>query len=265
MKAKAYINGLLLSFQFFSVLPIHRELPVDARHLQATLRVFPLFGLVKGLLYGGVFWLLLEWSPLSPLGDAFLLWLLPIIWTGGLHLDGWIDTSDAFFSYRDVKRRLDILNDPRVGAFGVLSLIVLLAARFLFLYEITKFGHSLLATFFVLIPFYSQMVTGLLLNSVTPAKKEGIAYFFQQGKDARLFVCYSFWVTGAGVLFFFISGGINVFLLFTAAAAMFFVFARRGALKHFGGISGDLLGAGLEGAELLLWMILWLLVSIGMA
>ncbi|MFK2826115.1 adenosylcobinamide-GDP ribazoletransferase [Bacillus sp. B190/17] len=264
MNWKMYANGFLLSLQFFSLVPVNRELPIDARHLRACLRVFPLFGLVKGLLYGGVFWLLLELSPLSPLANAFLLWLLPIIWTGGLHLDGWIDTSDAFFSYRDVKRRLEILTDPRVGAFGVLSLIVLLASRFLFLYEIVLFGNSQLAIFVGLIPFYSQMITGLLLNGVKPAKEEGIAYFFQQGKDRRLAVRYGIWILAIGLVTFTMMGGIQTFLTLAAAAGLFFLFARRGALKHFGGITGDLLGASLEGAELLLWMILWLLVSIVM-
>lgn len=265
MKLKAYTNGFLLNMQFFSAVPIHRELPVDARHLQAALRMFPLLGLVKGFVFGSVFWLLLEWSPLSPLGNAFLFWLLPIIWTGGLHLDGWIDTSDAFFSYRDIDRRLEILKDPRVGAFGVLSLIVLLAARFLFLYEIFLLGNAVFVPLIVLVPFYSQMITGLLLNGVKPAKEEGIAYFFQQGKDNRLAVVYSFWAVVAGLIFVLITGSIAMFLLLTAMAYLFFLFARRGALKHFGGITGDLLGASLEGAEVLLWMILWLLASIGMA
>ena len=265
MRWKTYMNGFLLNVQFFSAVPIHRELPVDPRHLRAALQMFPLFGLVKGLIYSSIFWLLLEWSPLSPLGNAFLFWLLPIIWTGGLHLDGWIDTSDAFFSYRDINRRLEILKDPRVGAFGVLSLIVLLASRFLFLYEIFLFGNSQLVFLIVLIPLYSQMITGLLLNGVKPAKEEGIAYFFQQGKDQRLAVHYGFWLAMAGLFFIFITGGMFVFLLLTIIAALFFLFARRGAIKHFSGITGDLLGASLEGAELLLWMILWLLVSIGTA
>ncbi|OCA82798.1 adenosylcobinamide-GDP ribazoletransferase [Pseudobacillus wudalianchiensis] len=265
MQLKMYVNGFLLNVQFFSAVPIHKELPVDPHHLRAALRVFPLFGLVKGLIYGSVFWMLLEWSPLSSLGNAFLFWLLLIIWTGGLHLDGWIDTSDAFFSYRDINRRLEILKDPRVGAFGVLSLIVLLASRFLFIYEIFLFGDSALALLIVLLPFYSQLMTGLSLNSVKPAKQEGIAYFFQQGKDARLVVYYGFWLMGSGLLFFFISGSLFLFLILTMIAVWFFWFARWGALKHFGGITGDILGASLEGAELLLWMTLWLLVSIGMA
>ncbi|WP_338753293.1 adenosylcobinamide-GDP ribazoletransferase [Bacillus sp. FJAT-52991] len=264
MKWKTYSNGLLLSFQFFTIVPIHRELPMDAAHLRAVLRMFPLFGLIRGLLYGGVFWALIEWSPLSDLGNAFLLWLLPIIWTGGLHLDGWIDTSDAFFSYRDRERRLEILKDSRVGAFGVLSLIILLAARFLFFYEIIAFGNSQLAFVVCLIPFYSQMTMGLLLNSTPPAKEEGLAYYFQKGKDSALLIRYSVWLIVIGAAIVLMSHALLPFLIFTAVTAVFFNFVRRSTMKHFGGITGDLLGASLEGVESILWMTLWLLVSIGM-
>ncbi|WP_203363904.1 adenosylcobinamide-GDP ribazoletransferase [Bacillus sp. REN10] len=264
MKWKTYINGLLLSFQFFTIVPIHRALPMDAVHLRAVLRMFPLFGLIRGLLYASVFFVLIEWSPLSTLGNAFLFWLLPIVWTGALHLDGWIDTSDAFFSYRDRERRLEILKDSRVGAFGVLSLIVLLAARFLFFYEIIAAGRSELAWFVAFIPFYSQMTMGLLLNGVPPAKKEGLAYYFQQGKDATIGLRYSVWLTVISAIVIWFGGDLALFLIFLIVTGLFFAFARRGTMKHFGGITGDVLGASLEGVETALWMTLWLLVSIGM-
>ncbi|KKB36026.1 adenosylcobinamide-GDP ribazoletransferase [Bacillus thermotolerans] len=265
MKANIYVKSLLICFQFFSVVPIRRNLPMDTRHLQVMLRLFPLYGLLKGFLYGGVFWLVLEWSPLTPLGNAFFLWLVPIIWTGGLHLDGWIDASDAFFSYRDRDRRLDILKDSRVGAFGVLSLIILLAARFLFVYEIAAFGSSMLALFVILIPFYSQLLIGLLLNHVPPARKEGLAFFFQKGKQASLPVSYTLWLALAGLCLAFSAGFPVLFLLMGIAAGGFYILARKVIQKSFGGITGDLLGASLEGVETVLWMILWLLVSIGMA
>jgi adenosylcobinamide-GDP ribazoletransferase len=234
---------------------------MDAVHLRATLRIFPLFGLLKGLVYGGVFWVLLEWSPLSVLGIAFLLWLLPILWTGGLHLDGWMDASDAFFSYRDLERRLEILKDPRIGAFGVLSLIVLLAARFVFVYEVVAYGDSQLAFLIGMIPFFSQLLIGLLLNYVPPAKKEGLGYYFQQGKDRLLAVSYILWIIALGTAIWLgIRESMFVFLIFTVAAWLFYLIARSRIIKNFGGITGDLLGASLEGAELLLWMTLWLSV-----
>src|SRR5699024_12580886 len=79
---------------------------------------------------------LTEYTLLSYLVITIIFITFTIILTGGIHLDGWIDASDAFFSYRDVKKRLQIMEDLRVGAFGVLGLLFLLSFNFLFIFEI---------------------------------------------------------------------------------------------------------------------------------
>ena len=56
---------------------------------------------------------LFNWTPFSPLAAAFFVWLALIVLTGGIHLDGWMDASDAFFSYRDKQKRLEIMKDPQ--------------------------------------------------------------------------------------------------------------------------------------------------------
>src|SRR5699024_12376068 len=80
-----------------------------------------------------------------------------IILTVGIHLDGWIDASDVFFSYRDVKKRLQIMEDPRVGAFGVLGLLFLLSFKFLFIFEIVANYQSYFFIYVVFISFFSRM------------------------------------------------------------------------------------------------------------
>ncbi|MBM7649550.1 adenosylcobinamide-GDP ribazoletransferase [Bacillus ectoiniformans] len=265
MKGNSYINGLLLNFQFFTVVPIRQSLPMEPVQLRAALRLFPLLGLVKGCIYASAFWGLLEWTALSAVSTAFVLWLLPILMTGGLHLDGWMDASDAFFSYRDRERRLEIMQDPRIGAFGVLSVIILLAARYVFIYEIVSFGESSLALLIMAIPFLSQMVMGILLNGLPSAKKNGLAHFFQKGRDRFLGYSYSMWLAAGGLLYWVSSGTFILYCLFLLVMWLYYLYVRSSIMKHFGGITGDLLGAGLEGAETILWMTVWLLVSTVMA
>ena len=103
---------------------------MEKKYIHRSIQTFPLVGLLLGLIMGGVLYALAEWTPFSVLATAFILWLLTILLTGGLHLDGWIDASDAFFSYQDQARRLEIMKDSRTGAFGVISVIVLLGTRF---------------------------------------------------------------------------------------------------------------------------------------
>jgi adenosylcobinamide-GDP ribazoletransferase len=130
------IKGLIMCIQFFTSIPIPYEVPMDRRHMNMAIKMFPVLGLLQGLLYSALMYVLFEGTPLSALAIAFIIWLALIVITGGIHLDGWMDSSDAFFSYRDKSKRLEIMKDPRIGAFGVLSVIVILSARFLFVYEI---------------------------------------------------------------------------------------------------------------------------------
>lgn len=255
MKAYLYAAGIII--QFFTVVPLHKTLPMKKAELRAVLHLFPLLGLAKGSLYAGVFWILLEGNlPFSALAAAFIVWLLPIAFTGGLHLDGWMDWADAHFSFRDKERRLTILSDPRAGAFGVLALVLLLSAKFLFIYETVAAGSSN-TMFILLIPFLAQILTGLFLQYVPPAKEEGLAYFFQKGHSKSLPYIYAVFIIAVGSMY----SMYPLFWMMLGCSGLYFVLIKKGMQKEFGGVTGDLLGAAQEGAELFLWMIVWLLVS----
>src|SRR5690554_5119672 len=127
-----FIKGFLLNLQFFTAIPINMEIPMDKKQLRSSIQTIPLLGLFQGIVYSSLLYVLIHWTPFSYIAIAFLVWLLTIILTGGLHLDGWMDTWDAYFSYKDKEKRLKIMSDPHIGAFGVLSIIILLSARFLF-------------------------------------------------------------------------------------------------------------------------------------
>ena len=119
--------------------------------------------------------------------QLFLFGFHLFVLTGGIHLDGWMDASDAFFSYRDRQKRLEIMKDPRVGAFGVLSVMVLLSARFLFIYEISLRAFDATFVLIVLIPFLSKSVMGILLIKVRAAKEEGLGTLFKQAATRHTF------------------------------------------------------------------------------
>ena len=72
---------------------------------------------------------------------AFSIVLLGILLSGGLHMDGFIDTSDAFFSYKDRMKRFEILDDPRVGAFGVMAVVLLIVGKVIIVSEVLVWNH----------------------------------------------------------------------------------------------------------------------------
>ena len=162
-----------MSIQFFTSIPIPYEVPMDRVHIEKAIKTFPLLGLLQGIFYTFLLYGLVQWTPFSSLAVAFFVWLALIFLTGGLHLDGWMDASDAFFSYRDRQKRLEIMKDPRIGAFGALSVIVLLSARFLFIYEIRLRAVDSTYILIVLDSFLEQKCDGDSFNKSAGSKRGG--------------------------------------------------------------------------------------------
>ncbi|WP_156289606.1 adenosylcobinamide-GDP ribazoletransferase [Oceanobacillus salinisoli] len=254
------IRGFLISLQFLTALPINMSLPMDKTHIEKSIQSFPLLGLLQGALYTSLLYVLIEWTPFSSVAIAFMIWLCTIIITGGIHLDGWMDASDAFFSYQDKGKRLEIMKDPRTGAFGVLSVLILLGSRFLFIYEIIGFVSGLSFYLIIFIPFLSKVVMGTVLLRVPAAKKDGLASFFKKAGNSSTLKIYPVYLVAllsfiAFIDIHFILPALTIVVV--ALGCSFFI--QKKSVTWFGGITGDVLGASTEGTENILWMTLWLL------
>jgi adenosylcobinamide-GDP ribazoletransferase len=260
-----FLKGFLLDLQFFTAIPIRFELPMDKPHLKSAVQAFPLVGLLQGGIYASLFYVLTEYTPFSTLAVAFLLWLMTILLTGGIHLDGWMDASDAYFSYGNQPKRLEIMKDPRTGAFGVISVIVLLSCRFLFIYEITENVQVVSYWMVAAIPLLSKSVMGVLLLTVKSAKNEGLGALFQSAAAKKVLWMYPVYLAVILSLMTFVDNGFMLLSILIMSAFISLLVCRRKAIKWFGGITGDVLGAAVEGTELFLWMTLWLLHYFAMA
>lgn len=84
---------------------------------------FPLIGLITGtLVYGWIYAGEILYVP--DISRTLVLIILPVIITGGIHVDGYMDTCDALNSYGDREKKLAILKDSHIGAFAVIKLLV---------------------------------------------------------------------------------------------------------------------------------------------
>lgn len=254
------MTGFLLNIQFFTAIPVRVVLPMEREYVQKSIKTFPLLGLFQGFIYASIFFLLNEYTPLSALAVAFFVWLSMILLTGGLHLDGLMDASDAYFSYQDTNKRLAIMKDPHVGAFGLLSVIVLLSAKFLFIYEIVTHMQEFTYLFVLLLPFFSKTVMGWILLFVQEAKKDGLGAYFKKSVQGQRTIFYSSYF-GLVLLVFLLlfPQWLPLFFLFLFISIGCYFLLSRFMKRAFGGLTGDLLGASVEGTELVLWAALWLL------
>ena len=114
---------------FLTRIPIGRRVPVDEADLGRGALLFPAVGAGIGAAVGGT--ALLAHAALPPLVAAALAVALGALLTGGLHLDALADVADALGA-RSRDEALEVMRDPRIGAFGTtalaLDLIVKVAA-----------------------------------------------------------------------------------------------------------------------------------------
>ena len=205
---------------------------------------FPLIGAVIGLLLGAWLWVC-EWLGLSAFLKGAVGAVIPLLVTGGIHMDGFMDTSDAMASWQPKERRLEILKDSHVGAFAVIgcSAYLLLMAGLLseavwqesLMYAMCYVISRALSAW-TLTVFESARPNGMLDSFARTAQKKMVG----MSSLIYLVVCAAVWT---------VFGGWTA-LLCAAAAGGCVVVYRRMAYKYFGGVTGDLAGWFLQIAEM---------------
>lgn len=212
--------------------------------------LMPAAGLGIGSLGYGLFYLLNNQS-FSAFGKAAVMVIFYLVITGGLHMDGLMDTADTYFSRRSKEKKLEIMKDPRVGAFAVMALVSLILLKTAFFYELFQMGTKA-AIVLLFIPVLSRTAQAAVLCFFPYAKKDGIAVTFAQTAENRIrvivmLIVYVSILTG---LIFYLAGTNGLLIPF--GLFLFTLFYYFSSKKNFGGITGDITGAYLELAEALM-------------
>lgn len=250
------IRGFLLALQFFTSVPVRKNLPIGRSE---TIWMFTLYPVV-GALIGGVSWsaAALAAGPggTGPFLTAFILVLLFAVLTGGLHLDGWADTGDAYFSYRDRYKRLEIMGDPRIGAFGTMALLFLIIGKLAVLTEWIG-REGMVPAVILFVPFAARAALAIYFASSPQAKPSGLFVFFKEKLEGfPIGILAAFLLVAGGLAVAAWSGSLLFPSVAVASVLGAVLFFRRWTIKNFGGATGDLAGAFVEGCELLLWTVL---------
>lgn len=226
---------------------------MNAKSVTIMYGAIPLIGLGIGALQAIFLTVNDTYFSLSPLFTAILMVVIHFLATGGLHMDGVVDTGDAYFSYRDQKKRLEILDDPRIGAFGAMTLVLFVILKIGILYELLLRGVPFL--YIILVPFISRQAVILVFITTNPSKETGIASYFKKtvNEQTLLWMTITYFIV---ILALAIALQNWILLILCGVLLVFTGVYRSWAKRNFGGISGDLLGAIFEWAELVLWFVL---------
>ncbi|MDE0138750.1 MAG: adenosylcobinamide-GDP ribazoletransferase [bacterium] len=158
-----------------------------------------------------------------------------------LHLDGLMDTCDALAGGHDRERRLEILRDPHVGAFGVVAVVLLLFAKVSALAALP--GESRLWTI-VLVPCLSRWAILVVMDRFPYVRQEGLGAPFLRGGSRRSLVVGSAVALLATVI---LTGPVGLLLGLAAGLVAWAVGAW--AKRRIGGVTGDIYGAACETSE----------------
>ncbi len=249
---------LALSFSIYSKIPMPHFKNEDA---SGSLIFFPLVGAVigglivlinVGMIYAGI-----------PAAVRIILTIfIPLAITGGFHADGFMDTEDALNSYAPAEKKLEILKDPNIGAFAVISLLKWMlvyaaALTAILLNEKTDFRIlCVLGGGFVV----SRSLSGLTSVLFRKAKKDGMLYEETRQNNKALTVISFIWLVAAAAAMIYASPvcGTAVILTFI----LYTIYYRYKIYKEFGGVTGDTAGFFLTTAEILSATVLAVIVYV---
>lgn len=242
-RAGQLCNSFKIAFSMYSKIPMPQS-EWSKENMRYVMCFFPLIGVVIGGLsylwgcYGGN---LAE-------SRAFLtviLLLIPVAVSGGIHLDGLLDTSDALNSYQPKERKLEILKDSNAGAFAIIVGICYFLLYYGVYSEMTARALPVVCMGFVL----SRALGAFSIASFPMAKNTGLAAAFSDGAQKRTVRIWSViygLVSGTGMILYSpLIGGMAVL-----GALLEYVYYYRMSMKEFGGITGDLAGFHMQLCEL---------------
>jgi len=246
-------KAFVVAFSMYSKIPMPR-FNWASSDMEYHLCFFPWIGACIGLVE--YVWLILgAYLGLGEVVIALISVVIPVIITGGFHLDGFMDVNDAINSFQPKEKKLEILKDPHIGAFAVIRLAVYLIMALAVSITMLEQNGALMAVqassltiknvssiVVVLLAFFSsRCLSGISVNIFPKAKKDGMLNTEASSSAGRkvvlalvtqLVICLGLMIVVNPIC------GIGVIL----AQGLCFIYYRHISLKEFGGITGDLAG-----------------------
>lgn len=236
---KTYFHAFAMCQSMFCSIPFPGNI-WDEKARDKMLLFLPVVGLEIGAIWAFLAWLCKVLN-LPVLVKGLILSVYPYLATGLIHLDGYMDVTDAVKSYRSLERRREILKDSHVGAFAVIGIVLLLLAKFAFMAS-AKENADLRILIFV--PAVSRCCSALAVTALKPMNTSQYA----GQKKPRSHIVMLMTMTAVFVAAGFLLCGHYGFVLLGCLAG--FGVALRKAYKSLEGMNGDISGYSLSVAEL---------------
>lgn len=243
----SFFKSILIAFSMFSAIPVP-QVEWNEKNMRFMMCAFPLVG-VSVAFFQILFAFFCKVAhlplPLAALGFT----LIPVFVTGGIHVDGFMDTADALGSHADREKKLEILKDSHSGAFAVLSCVLYFLSFFVFSFVILRtvdFRNFLvLQSVFVL----SRILSAFAVAAFPIAKNSGLVHTFSKTSYKKFTAVWSLFLLAlVSALDIFFGRYLGTALVAVSLSVFCFYFVV--AVKNFGGITGDTAGAFVQICEI---------------
>lgn len=238
------MKDFLIGLQFLTRISIEMQTEWTEENFGRSVKYFPLIGAIVGIIsavsIGGFYFVT---GGKLPILTGALAFALPIILTGGIHCDGFIDSVDGLFSGREREKILEIMKDSRVGAFGAVSLILFAVLEISALVELIQISICAALTVIFSAPIISRLMMVITIGKFPYARPQGMGKAFAK-YTTRQTIIFAFVTT----ILILTPLMFNVKIFLTAIIALIISFATtiyvgNFAVKKIGGVTGDIYGA----------------------
>jgi len=243
--------------QFLTRLPVSFLLKLNssqdnlytADNQSRSLKYYPLVGLIVGLLLVAAIFILNFIAATHTLYIASLAVFLWVALTGGLHLDGVADMSDAWMGgLGDKDKTLRIMKDPTSGPFGVIAIIFTIILKLVFIYELININYYLI----LLPPLLSRSAVVVLLMSFPYARPQGMGSDLHAVPHKLKNIISVIIFTAIALYLLQLFSNVSVLLSVCGISTLFYILFTRNVVNRIGGITGDIAGAFIEYLELVI-------------
>ena len=239
------LRSLLIAFSTYSRIPVP-QVEWNEENRRYSMCFFPLVGLAIGLVLWG--WVALCCRlKIGVFMQGAVAALLPLVITGGIHMDGYMDTTDALASWQPKEKRLEILKDSHTGAFAVMGCAgYLLLSAAIYAEADTSAGVRLVGVFVL-----SRALSALALVKMKSARQNGMLSDVSKAAEKRMVTLSGCVYAVLCLILWAVSDG-WIAPICVLASAFCYLYYQHMAYKQFGGVTGDLAGWFLQITELVL-------------
>ena len=236
---KSYFHAFAMCQSMFCAIPFPGNL-WDEKARDKMLLFLPLVGLEMGAIWAFLAWVC-SLLNLPQLVRGLALAVYPFLAAGFIHLDGYMDVTDAVKSCRSLERRREILKDSHVGAFAVIGIGLLLLTQFAFLASVPERADCRILLF---VPAISRCGSSLAVTVLKPMNTSQYAQTKKPKSHVMVLTVMTILFVSAG----FLLCGRYGFVLLGGLAG--YGFALRKAYRSLEGMNGDISGYALTISEL---------------